>query len=73
MYSLTQILLLLEKNGDSAGCFAHSAFSWFMLLKNFMVIPSMENPELSLRPKIVHSLADMDKKHTSQAEGNEHR
>ena len=71
MYSLTQILLLSGKNGDSVGCFTHSAFCWFMLLKNFMVSPSMENPELSSRPKIVHSLADVDEKYTSQAEGNE--
>ena len=42
-----------------------------MLLKNFMVSPSVENPELSSRPKIVHSLADVDEKCTSQAEGNE--
>ena len=50
------------------GCFTHSAFCWFMLLKNFIVSPSMENPELSSRPKIVHSLADMDKKYTSKAD-----
>ena len=64
-------MLLFGENGDSGGCFTHSAFSWLMLLKNFMVSPSVENPELSSKPKIVHSLADVDEKCTSQAEGNE--
>ncbi|KAI4539009.1 hypothetical protein MG293_011276 [Ovis ammon polii] len=41
---------------------------WFTLVENFMVSPSVENPELSSRPKIVHSLADVDEKCTSQAE-----